>query len=79
MVNTAFFRKMNLNYFRSRIIKPAKQDLSNNIYILFEGEDNSLNKTDKIINNEKEPTELKEHKLIVYYSTIPGFSFGNKL
>jgi hypothetical protein len=79
MINIAFFRKMNFNYSRLRIIKLAKQDSSNNIYIFFKGEDNSPNKTDKIINNKKEPTELKEHKLIVYYLIIPGFSFNNKL
>jgi hypothetical protein len=48
---------MNFNYFRLRIIELAKQDLSNNIYILLGGEDN---KTDKIINNGKKPTELEE-------------------
>jgi hypothetical protein len=70
---------MNLNYSRLRIIKLAKQDLSNSIYIFFEDEDNSLNKIDKIINNGKKSNELKEYKLIVYYSTVPGFSFDNKL
>jgi hypothetical protein len=57
MVNAAFFRKMNFNYFRLRIIELAKQDLSNNIYILLGGEDNKI---DKIINNGKKPTELEE-------------------
>jgi hypothetical protein len=70
---------MNLNYFWPRIIKPAKQDLSNSIYILFGGEDNSLNKIDKIINSGKKPVELEEYKLIVYYPTVLGFSFSDKL
>jgi hypothetical protein len=48
MINIVFFRKINPNYSRSRIIEPAKQDLSNSIYILFGNEDNSLNKINKI-------------------------------
>jgi hypothetical protein len=79
MVDAAFFHKINPNYSRPRIIQPAKQDSSNNIYILFGGEDNSTNKTDKITSGEKEPTELEEHELIICYPTVPGFSFGDKL
>jgi hypothetical protein len=68
MVNAAFFRKINLNYSRPRIIELAKQDLLNNIY-----------KTDKITSSKKKLTKLKEYKLIIYYPTIPGFSFSDKL
>ena len=77
MVNAVFFYKMNPNYFRLYIIKPTKQDLLNNI--LFGGNDNSINKIDKIINNGKELIKLEEYKLIIYYLIIPGFNFDNKL
>jgi hypothetical protein len=77
MVNAAFFHKMNSNYSRPYIIKPAKQNSLNNI--LFGGDDSSINKIDKIISSEKEPTELEEYKLIICCLTIPGFNFGNKL
>jgi hypothetical protein len=79
MVNAVFFRKINLNYSRPRIIELTKQDSSNITYIRLKGEDNSTNKINKIINSGKEPTELKKHKLIIYYSTVPGFSFNDKL
>jgi hypothetical protein len=46
MIDAAFFRKMNPNYFRPHIIKQAKQDSLDSI--LFGGDDNSTNKTDKI-------------------------------
>jgi hypothetical protein len=77
MVNAAFFHKINPNYSRPRIIEPAKQDSLNNI--LLKGDDNSINKIDKITSSGKEPTELEEHKLIICCPIIPGFSFGNKL
>ena len=77
MVDAAFFRKMNPNYSRPCIIEPAKQDSLDSI--LFGGNDNSTNKTDKIISSGKEPTELEEHELIIYCPTVPGFSFGDKL
>jgi hypothetical protein len=77
MVDVAFFHKMNPNYSRPCIIKPAKQHSLT--YILLEGDDNSINKTDKITSSGKEPTELEEHKLIICCPIVPGFSFGDKL
>ena len=68
---------MNFNYSQLYIIKLVKQDLLNNI--LFGDNNNSINKTDKIISNKKEPTKLKKYKLIIYYLIIPSFSFGDKL
>ena len=68
---------MNPNYSRLYIIKPAKQNLLNSIF--FEGDNSFTNKIDKIINSGKELIELKEYKLIIYYSTIFDFSFSDKL
>jgi hypothetical protein len=79
MVDAVFFRKMNPNYSRPRIIESAKQDSSNITYIRLGGEDNSTNKTDKITSSGKEPTELEEHELIICCPTVPGFSFSDKL
>ena len=47
MVDAAFFRKMNPNYSRPRIIEPAKLDLANGAYHFLGGEDNSTKEVDK--------------------------------
>jgi hypothetical protein len=74
MINVAFFYKSNPNYSRPRIIEPVK-DL---IDALFEGS-SDITKPDNVTSTGKEPTELKEDELIIYYPIIKGFSFGDKL
>lgn len=78
IVDITFFYKSNSNYSRPRIIEPVKGSIDLE-YLLKGGSNNLIIKPDNVINTGKEPTELKEDELIIYYPTIKDFSFGDKL
>ena len=76
MVNIAFFYKSNPNYSWPRIIELVEVI---NIGFLFRSSSNFITKLDNVTSTGKELTELKKNELIIYYPTLKGFSFGDKL
>ena len=75
MIDAIFFRKINLNYARPRVIEIKKPKSS------FFGidEDDSTISVDEVISNRKKPLKLQEDELLTCYPTVPGFSFSDRL
>jgi hypothetical protein len=74
IIDISYFRKIDPNYARPAINELARADRSKSDFDFHFPSDNS----DKIKNNNFNPTSLNEDDLIIYSQTIYGWNFNNK-
>lgn len=79
MIDAVFFYEANPNHTRPSINGLAKQDSSDEAWMIFGGDDGSANQSQQVKSNGKDPAELNEDDLILCSPTVPGFSYGNKI
>ena len=79
MIDAVFFHEANPNHTRPTINQLAKQDTSDEAWMMFGSDDRSTNQSHQVKSNGKYPAEMDEDGLILCSPTVPGFSYGNKL
>ena len=80
MINTIFFREVNLNYIMSYIEKSIPKILrTENEFMFFSIDNSSKKQSDRIKRNDKDPVEMMKDDLILYSFTVSEFSYKNKM
>ena len=72
MIDAIYFREANPNYARPRISGFEHEDLSDNTFDFFESGDGSMNRSNQVKGDSKDPTEMTEDDLILCSPTVPG-------
>jgi len=78
MVDAAYFREANPNYARASI-EESNESSSPPSWTILGSDDDSKESSDVVKSNGMEPLDVKGDDILIYSSTMLGFSLRNKL